>query len=115
MKSGAKKRKKATSSSQSDRYTLSRAKAHFSEMVRKVRGGAEVTLYDRETPVARLFPIGAVQVGETPLVVVREPAAQLTARFLSDLAGKTSAVGLDQFDGVEFLLNERRRGRDHGE
>jgi antitoxin (DNA-binding transcriptional repressor) of toxin-antitoxin stability system len=42
-------------------------KAHLSEHLRKVRGGRTITVLDRDTPIARIVPVGA----EAPLEVRR--------------------------------------------
>lgn len=36
---------------------ISELKAHLSENLRKVQKGATVTVYDRDTPIARIVPI----------------------------------------------------------
>lgn len=43
--------------------TVSRLKNELSAYLRKVRGGASVLVYDRDTPVARLVPL-APRAGE---------------------------------------------------
>ena len=41
------------------RFTILKAKTHFSELVRKAEAGDEVIIYRGETPVARLVPFEA--------------------------------------------------------
>lgn len=46
-----------------EKVTVSRLKNELSGYLRKVRAGASVLVYDRDTPVARLVPL-APQAGE---------------------------------------------------
>lgn len=48
---------------------VAQLKARLSEYLRRVRGGAEVTVLDRETPIARIVPV----TGDTPPLSVRHP------------------------------------------
>lgn len=52
-----------------DRVGIAELKSRLSEYVRRVRRGQTITVLDRDTPVARLEPVGP----ETPHLVVREP------------------------------------------
>ena len=47
---------------------VAKLKARLSEYLRRVREGAEVTVLDRETPIARIVPVTG---GPTPLSVRR--------------------------------------------
>ncbi|MDP2626898.1 MAG: type II toxin-antitoxin system prevent-host-death family antitoxin [Candidatus Rokubacteria bacterium] len=82
---------------------IAELKTRLSEYLRAVRRGHEVTVLDRETPVARIVPYGR---GQEPLVV-RTPLR--------------TAPGLQQVplppplpieaDVVSLLLEERQGGR----
>ncbi len=50
---------------------IAELKSRLSEYVRRVRRGQTITVLDRDTPVARLEPVG----GDASRLVVREPAA----------------------------------------
>lgn len=41
------------------RYSIYEAKAHFSELLRRVKNGAEVTVTERGTPIAKVIPFAA--------------------------------------------------------
>ena len=75
-------------------------KAHLSEYLRAVRRGHEVTVLDRDRPIARLVPI----TGVGPMAI-REPGNAYGT--LGDIPLPAPAqLG---FDAVEVLLEERRR------
>jgi len=74
-------------------------KARLSEYLRSVRGGHEITVYDRDQPIARIIPY-------TPsgALSVREPTH--TYRTLGDIRLPLRAK-ID-VDAVELLLEDRR-------
>ncbi|MES2176763.1 MAG: type II toxin-antitoxin system prevent-host-death family antitoxin [Gemmatimonadota bacterium] len=74
-------------------------KAKLSEYLRAVRRGQEVTVMDRDTPIARLVPYAP----SGPLVV-REPVSRY--RSLADIA-LPPRPGMT-IDPVELLLEDRR-------
>ncbi len=77
-------------------------KAKLSEYLRAVKRGEEVTVYDRNEPVARIIPF-------TPrgALVVREPLRSYkTFRDIELPAPVKIAV-----DAVELLLQDRNRER----
>jgi prevent-host-death family protein len=79
---------------------IAELKAHLSEYLRAVRGGEEVLVLDRDTPVAKLIPSDG-----KGRVVVRHPVAG------SPLPGKLKfppALELAR-DPVELLLEDRSR------
>ena len=71
-------------------------KARLSEHLRSVRDGGTVTVFDRDTPVARIIPIA------TPSVEVRK-----AKRPLRDL--KLPRKLRSRTDSVALLLDDRRR------
>lgn len=52
-----------------DTVRIAELKSRLSEYIRRVRRGQPITVLDRDTPVARLEPVGA----DAPQLVVREP------------------------------------------
>ena len=74
-------------------------KAKLSEHLRLVRKGGEITVFDRDRPIARIIP----HTGVTPLAI-REPLVGYGT--LGDIALPPPAE-LD-IDAVELLLEERR-------
>jgi prevent-host-death family protein len=75
--------------------TISTFKAHISEELRKVRGGARIIISDRDTPIAEVIPIDAKSA-----IAVREP---VTRPF--ELPPSPVRIA---HDPVEFLLDDRR-------
>jgi len=74
-------------------------KARLSEYLRSVRGGHEITVYDRDQPIARIVPFAPGGV-----LSVREPTHAY--RTLGDIELPPRAK-LD-VDAVELLLEDRR-------
>ena len=81
---------------------IAQLKARLSEYLRAVRKGHDVTVYDRNEPIARLVPFSRA----SPLVV-REPVRRYAT--LGDIP-LPPPVPLDT-DPVELLLEDRRSGR----
>ena len=79
---------------------VAKLKANLSEYLRAVRKGREVTVLDRETPIARIVPM--VSAGE-PLPV-RMPLRRLHDLKLPGPVGKP-------VDSLAALLEERQAGR----
>lgn len=77
-------------------------KARLSEYLRFVRKGNEVTVYDRNEPIARVVPY--TRAG--PLVV-REPVRKYAT--LGDIPIPRLAKSIS--DPVEILLEDRNSGR----
>ena len=77
-------------------------KAKLSEYLRIARKGGEVTVMDRDQPVARIVPYAA-----SPKLQVREPLRRY--KNLGEIPLPAPAV-LD-FDIVDLLLEDRRRER----
>ncbi|HLA90377.1 MAG TPA: type II toxin-antitoxin system prevent-host-death family antitoxin [Gemmatimonadaceae bacterium] len=75
-------------------------KARLSEYLRAARRGHEITILDRDTPVARLVPYAA-----SGALRVREPAGR--HRKLADVP-IPPALKLD-VDPVDLLLEDRRQ------
>jgi prevent-host-death family protein len=73
-------------------------KAKLSEYLRAVRQGRELTIYDRDRPIARVIPVSE----QAPLVV-REPVARYAA------LGEIQMPPPLQLDGdiVDHLLADR--------
>ena len=77
-------------------------KAKLSEHLRAVKRGGEVTVYDRNEPIARIVPFAA-----RGALIVREPVRSYsTFRDIS----LPAPVKLD-VDPVELLLEDRNRER----
>jgi len=81
---------------------IAELKARLSEHLRIVKRGGEVTVYDRNEPIARIIPYAA-----TGPLVVREPAQ--VYRTLGEIK-LPPPVKLD-VDPVELLLEDRRKDR----
>jgi prevent-host-death family protein len=77
-------------------------KAKLSEHLRAVKRGEEVTVYDRNEPVARIVPFSP-----RGALIVREPARSY--RTFRDIK-LPAPVKLD-IDPVEILLQDRNRDR----
>jgi prevent-host-death family protein len=77
-------------------------KARLSEYLRSVRGGHEITVYDRDQPIARIVPYAPGGV-----LSVREPMHAY--RTLGDIELPPRAK-MD-VDAVELLLEDRRSER----
>lgn len=82
------------------RVGVAELKAKLSEHLRTVRRGGEVTVYDRNEPIARMIPYAP-----TGALVVREPVQAY--RTLNDIK-LPPPVRLD-IDPVELLLEDRRK------
>jgi prevent-host-death family protein len=78
-------------------------KARLSEHLRWVRRGHEVTVLDRDTPVARLVPVDPA----TGALSVRSPAASSPAPGALSLPPPLRLP----VDAVGLLLEDRRSGR----
>lgn len=82
---------------------IAQLKARLSEYLRAVRKGGELTVYDRDQPIARVVPYTA----QTGSFVVREPVASYLA--LGKIPMPPPARLAE--DAVELLLEDRRRER----
>ena len=71
-------------------------KARLSEHLRSVRNGDTLTVFDRDTPVARIVPYA------TPPLEVRKATRRVRDLKLPPRAGKRT-------DSVAILLEDRRR------
>ena len=74
-------------------------KAKLSEYLRAVRKGREVTITDRDQPIARLVPIAG-----TGALTIREPTSVYSS--LGDVP--LPAPALTRVDAVALLLEDRR-------
>lgn len=81
---------------------IAELKARLSEHLRSVRRGGEITVYDRNEPIARLVPYSAAGA-----LVVREPVRAY--RTFRDIE-LPPPVRLDT-DPVDLLLEDRRKDR----
>ena len=77
-------------------------KARLSEYLRAVRKGHDLTIYDREQPIARVVPYA-----ERGTLVVREPTTHYRALAEVPLPPPLALA----VDAVELLLEDRARGR----
>lgn len=84
------------------RVGIADLKAKLSEYLRTVKRGEEVTVYDRNEPIARIVPF---TVGGA--LIVREPARSY--KSFRDIT-LPPAVKLD-VDPVELLLQDRNKQR----
>jgi prevent-host-death family protein len=71
-------------------------KARLSEHLRSVRNGGTVTVLDRDTPIARIVPVGA------PALEVRKARRQLRDLKLPPRPSKRT-------DSTGALIDDRRR------
>jgi prevent-host-death family protein len=71
-------------------------KARLSEHLRSVRNGGTVTVLDRDTPVARIIPVG------TPSLEIRKAKRRLLDLKLPPRPSKRT-------DSTAALLEDRRR------
>lgn len=85
------------------RVGVAELKARLSEYLRNVRKGRELTIYDRDQPIARVVPY----VGESGPLVVREPIRRYSS--LGDIELPPPATL--EVDAVALLLEDRNRGR----
>ena len=90
--------------------TISQVKNHLSAMLRRVRAGESVLIFDRDEPVARLCPLESPGTADDLLSrleragLVRRPTRQTVQDLLLDVSGGQSGV-------LEALIAERREGR----
>jgi prevent-host-death family protein len=82
---------------------IAQLKARLSEYLRAVRKGRELTVYDRDQPIARVVPYAAGTGG----FVVREPV-QVYPALGSIPLPKPARLAQD---AVDLLLEDRRRER----
>lgn len=74
---------------------IAELKAHLSEHLRRVRGGRTLTVFDRDTPVAKIVPYDA----EAPLEIRRATRKPRELRLPSPPPVKT--------DSLSVLLQDR--------
>jgi prevent-host-death family protein len=74
---------------------IAELKAHLSEHLRRVRGGRTLTVFDRDTPVARIVPYDS----ESPLEIRRATRKPRALRLPAPLPVKT--------DSLSTLLEDR--------
>ena len=84
---------------------IAQLKARLSEYLRAVRKGRELTVYDRDQPIARLVPYAAATA--TAGLLVREP---VHAYATLGKIPMPAPARLDA-DAVDLLLEDRRRDR----
>ncbi len=84
------------------RVRIAELKARLSEHLRAVRKGHELTVYDRNEPIARILPYS-----QRGALVVREPVR--TYKSLREVP-LPPPVSLD-IDPVELLLEDRQSER----
>jgi prevent-host-death family protein len=77
------------------RVGIADLKAHLSEHLRRVRGGRTLTVFDRDTPVARIVPYDA----EAPLEIRRATREPRDLRLPAPPSVKT--------DSLSALLEDR--------
>lgn len=82
---------------------VAEVKARLSAYLRQVRGGTELTVVDRSTPIARIVP----HEGETVPLAVRRPARGAPAPHLVPLPPPLRL----KVDIVTLLLEERQGER----
>ena len=83
---------------------IAELKAHLSEYLRAVRRGEEVTVFDRETPIARIVRVGAPS-GALRIRPARSGAPPIgKIRLAAPLARDFQGI-----DAVELLLEDRRK------
>jgi prevent-host-death family protein len=82
---------------------IAQLKARLSEYLRAVRQGRELTVFDRDQPIARLVPYSAATSG----LVVREPVHAYPTLGKIPMPRGAGLAG----DVVDVLLEDRRRER----
>jgi len=82
---------------------IAELKARLSEYLRRVRNGDELTVLDRETPIARIVP----HTGDAPRLTIRHPLPSAPPLHRVPLP---PPLKLD-VDVVALLLEERQGGR----
>ena len=82
------------------RARIAEVKAKFSAYLRRAKAGEEITVLDRDVPVARIIGIARSPVSSTP------PAVLASLQSL-----KLPKAGSYAFDPLETLLEDRRRDR----
>ena len=82
---------------------IAQLKARLSEYLRAVRKGGELTVYDRDHPIARVVPYAT----DTGRFVVREPIHPYTTLGKIPMPGPARLAA----DAVEILLEDRRLER----
>lgn len=94
---------------------ISEAKNHFSGLIEAVKHGESILILDRDTPVARLEPVGAETAGIRGRLAtllkrgsITPPRKKLDMEaFLGREMARTTRGG----SGVKALLDEREEGR----
>jgi antitoxin (DNA-binding transcriptional repressor) of toxin-antitoxin stability system len=79
---------------------IAHLKSHLSQHLREVRGGRTLTVLDRNTPIARIVPIGS-----DDDVVITPPAAPASSLAEIELPPPVRI----QVDVVDLLLEDRRK------
>lgn len=93
--------------------SISYAKAHLSDLVRRARSGREVLITDRGIPVARLVPVelGSLSSGAVALIadgIARPPRAGAAVAWSGLVKPPSPPDGVSLLDAV---LAEREEGR----
>ncbi|MBM3220032.1 MAG: type II toxin-antitoxin system prevent-host-death family antitoxin [Candidatus Rokubacteria bacterium] len=81
---------------------IAELKARLSEYLRAVRAGETITVLDRETPIAHIVPAR-----ERPAITIRKPAPGTPPLHKIKIPKGPKL----NFDIVELLLEDRRKGR----
>jgi len=96
-----------------DRFSVSYAKAHLSDLLRRVRAGKEVVVTDRGVPVARIVPVRVGHLSETAQNLIRRgvatPPREGSKRLLRELPRPPKAP--PRVSLLEALLEEREDSR----
>lgn len=81
---------------------IAELKSHLSHHLREVRAGRAITVLDRQTPVARLVPVGSND--DVVITLPAEGAPTLASiKFPRPVKIKV--------DAVRILVEDRRKGR----
>ena len=100
---------------------ISEIKNRLSHYLRLVRGGQEIEIVDRKTPVARISAISHSRAGKEKAPWIHEAIRlglvdppkdkKLSVKILQEWGQKNSKMGRPKASVLEALLEERESGR----
>lgn len=84
------------------RYSIYEAKAHLSELLRNVKGGAEVTVTERGAPIAKVIPFPKKEALKERLIRLKN-SSHLQPRYRQEFSFSYPPVP----GGLQRFLKER--------